>query len=69
MYILGMTADEIAAIRTTFRTRVDETEALLSRNPGEDMIAFRGRAEDVWMASQGPYSEFALNLPQVRAQG
>jgi hypothetical protein len=63
-----MTVDEIAAVRTTFRSRVDETETSLSRNSDEDSISFRGRCEDVWMAAQGPYSEFALNLPQVRGQ-
>lgn len=62
----GMTVDEIAAIRTTFRSQVNEAETFISRNTDEDLISFRGRLEDAWMARQGPFSEFSSNLPQIR---
>ena len=60
---VGLSVDDVAAIRTNFRNQVDELAASVARLPREDPLVFRGRVEDSWIASQGPYSEFSLNLP------
>ncbi len=58
----GMTADEIAAIRTSFRPDVDLFGQRHQRQQDESEVDYRFRLEEEWMTSQGPASEFVLNV-------
>jgi len=70
----GLTRDEIEAIRLYFSRQVDryitEHRRLSAENEGtlddpdsaDASPAFRLRMEDAWMETQGPNSEFRLNL-------
>lgn len=51
----GMSADEIAAVRSSFITSIDRfcAEQNLTRTPEETSITFRFRVEELWMDSQG----------------
>jgi hypothetical protein len=51
----GMSADEIAAVRSSFITSIDRfsAEQNLTRTPEETTITFRFRVEELWMDSQG----------------
>jgi hypothetical protein len=62
----GMSADEVQAIRATFRPSIDEHAAQqgAEREESETSTAYRFRLEELWMEAQGPHSEFMLNLPQ-----
>ena len=50
-----MSADEIAAVRSSFITSIDRfsAEQNLTRTPEETPITFRFRVEEMWMDSQG----------------
>jgi len=50
----GMTADEVAAIRTSFRPEVDVHAARRPQEEGENRDVYRFRVEDEWIARQGP---------------
>ena len=66
---LGFSQEEIAAVRATFRAQVDELSSSVPRNEGESSQSHRERMEQSWMNSQGPSSEFSLNLPGVNTLG
>lgn len=62
----GLTIDEVAAIRSYFRTNIDEyasRDDRLQIREGESNINHRARIEEAWMNAQPPNSEFILNLP------
>lgn len=50
-----MSADEIAAVRSSFITSIDRfsTEQNLVRTEEETLITFRFRVEEMWMDTQG----------------
>lgn len=63
----GLSRHEIVAIRAYFSRQVDR---YIQQNPsvGEeetDLVRRRLAQEDAWMATQGPASEFRLNLNQT----
>jgi len=58
---VGMTTDEIRAIRTTFSTQVDDYISSIESKEGESDLDRRLRAEEEWMDSQADTSEFSLN--------
>jgi len=58
----GMTANEVAAIRTSFRPEVDMYANSSPQRPGESRDAYRFRLEEEWMARQGPTSDFVMNV-------
>lgn len=62
----GLTRDEIEAIRLYFSRQVDRyiTDQQLENESLDEEAsrAFRLRMEDQWMETQGPNSEFRLNL-------
>lgn len=62
---VGMTHEDVAALRATFQPNILEysARAQLRRAEGESEISFRLRLEDEWIAAQGRLSEFAFNLP------
>jgi len=62
----GLSVDEVAAIRSYFRTSIDEyasRDDRLQIREGENNVAYRARIEEAWMNAQPPHSEFILNLP------
>ena len=62
----GLSVDEVAAIRSYFRTSIDEyasRDERLQIREGENNVAYRARIEEAWMNVQPPHSEFILNLP------
>ena len=62
----GLSVDEVAAIRSYFRTSIDEyasRDERLQIREGENNVAYRARIEEAWMNAQPPHSEFILNLP------
>lgn len=61
----GLSIDEVAALRTNFRGQIDDLATSVQQQTGEDNLLYRGRLEDLWISSQGPYSEFSLNLPAI----
>lgn len=65
----GMTADEVAAIRTSFRPEVDMYQQRNRSSPGESSEAFRFRMEEEWMTQQGPASEFVMNVSAFLSDG
>lgn len=67
---IGMTHEEVAALRATFQSNIQEfsSRSQLHRTEGESEISFRLRVEDDWIAAQGRLSEFAFNLPIANHQ-
>ena len=62
----GLTIDEVAAIRSYFRSNIDDyasRDERLQIREGESNINHRARIEEAWMTAQPPNSEFILNLP------
>lgn len=53
--LAGMSADEIAAVRSSFITSIDRfcAEQNLVRTEEETLITFRFRVEEMWMDTQG----------------
>ena len=66
---LGFSAEEIAAVRATFRAQVEELFPTVPRNDGESDQSHRERVEQRWMSTQGPHSDFSMNLPQGSTLG
>jgi hypothetical protein len=58
----GISIDQVAAIRATFRPYVDEMMGEVEREEGESDMLHRLRVEEEWMAVQPPNSEFAMNI-------
>jgi len=65
----GMTAGTVRAVRNYFSRHVNtfidalpDRPGLRSPSPDEDVGEYRRRMEDLWMATQGPTSEFQLNV-------
>ena len=69
LHTLGFSQEQIAAVRATFRAQVDELSSTVPRNEGESDQSHRERVEQRWMSSQGPYSDFSMNLPQESTLG
>jgi hypothetical protein len=65
----GMNANEVAAVRTSFRSEVDEYARHQEQTRSETSEDFRFRMEDEWQARQGPASEFVVNLSQYLNDG
>ena len=55
LHVAGMSADEIAAVRSSFLPSIDHFGAQqgLVRGPDETAITFRFRLEEMWMDAQG----------------
>jgi hypothetical protein len=59
-----LSGDEIAALRVYFRDSIEQfaQQQSIHRENDESEEDFRDRLEEQWMATQGPQSEFRLNL-------
>lgn len=67
LHMMGFSPEEIAVVRATFQAQVDELSSTTPRNEGESDQEYRERVEQRWMSTQGPYSEFSINLPQTQS--
>lgn len=59
----GITDEQVVAMRSYFAQDIAAVAARTPRLDGEGEAAHVARAEELWMAVQGPDSEFNLNLP------
>ena len=63
----GLTTDEVAALRSTFRSTIDsfirDNSEASTRIIGEDDLTYRQRMESLFLASLDDSSEFYMNLP------
>jgi hypothetical protein len=65
----GLSVNEVAALRSSFRANIDEfleeheDEPEYERQPAEDDVSYRLRMESLWLQSLTESSEFYLNLP------
>ena len=63
----GLTTDEVAALRSTFRSSIDsfirDNSEASTRIIGEDDLTYRQRMESLFLASLDDSSEFYMNLP------
>ena len=62
----GLNMDEVATIRAAFQPQLDTLAASIPRQQDETNENFRLRIEDLWMLSQGSFSEFNYNVRRPR---
>eukprot|EP00522_Entomoneis_paludosa_P018353 CAMPEP_0172451892 /NCGR_PEP_ID=MMETSP1065-20121228/9727_1 /TAXON_ID=265537 /ORGANISM="Amphiprora paludosa, Strain CCMP125" /LENGTH=479 /DNA_ID=CAMNT_0013203863 /DNA_START=395 /DNA_END=1834 /DNA_ORIENTATION=- len=72
--LAGLSRGEISAIRAYFSRQVDQfveanPELMQEFNSEADVLVRRQMQEEAWMFSQGPTSEFRLNLPAATFSG
>jgi hypothetical protein len=66
----GMDATQIEAVRMLFAADVTAFASRMARlDDNESEADFRLRAEELFMSSQGPMSDFNLNLPPIIRHG
>jgi hypothetical protein len=61
----GLSADEVTAVRLSFRDSLDDMEETVPINPEEDPADYQLRVEEAWMSAQGSNSEFRSNFPNL----